>query len=156
MVSCSVLAASLEGLDDDFADELDRLKLEIKRKKAELRSKLTRQREVATSRRRSERAISIRESRGWSPRKMWPRRRPSSSAAEAHVQVKEVEIEEAELRMAATRATARADRQDPRSRAAKATGSRRSRDRQPAVGDPQRLIPSAVGRSGRQPPPAPA
>ena len=33
-----VIVARLEGLDDDLADELDRLKLEIEKEEAELRA----------------------------------------------------------------------------------------------------------------------
>ena len=87
----------LEGLDDELADEIDRLKLEIKTKTAE-REKAKAQTEVATSvvarnKRLNERkpGMVVRRGRGQG--------RGKSKVAERRVQVIEVEIAEVELRV---------------------------------------------------------
>ena len=83
-------------MDDDFADELDRLKLVIKKKNAEL-DEARAQQEVAIERRRTQRPTQPAASREWSRRKMSPRRKPSFASPRPTFASRQVELEEPEL-----------------------------------------------------------
>jgi RNA polymerase sigma factor (sigma-70 family) len=101
-----LLAAVLAGLDDDLADELDRLRLEMKRKMAELHQ-VQGQREVATivaarNTRLNERRPGIVSDDDVAKAKA------ELKVAEAQVEAKRAEIEEVSLQ--AARATRRRDR----------------------------------------------
>ena len=93
-----IVVGQIEGLDEDLADEIARLKLEMRRKNAE-RTKA----EAAEGGGRSPSPPgtfdSISGNRAWSPRRMWPRRKGELKVAGAQVSIVDAEIAEVGLRI---------------------------------------------------------
>jgi RNA polymerase sigma factor (sigma-70 family) len=87
--------AALQGMDDDFADELDRLKLMIKKKTAEL-DQARAQKEVAISLVARNNRLNGRQT-GMIAQEDVAKAEAELHAAEAHVLVKDAEREEPEL-----------------------------------------------------------
>ena len=90
-----LVIATLEGLNDDYAEELDQLKLEIRRKKAELDEAIAQKKAalsfVARNARLNGRQPTI-------AAEDVAKAEADLSSAEAHIQIKQVELEESELR----------------------------------------------------------
>jgi len=88
--------ATLEGLNDDYAEELDQLKLEIRRKQAEfeqaIAQKATSAVDVSRNLRLNVRTPGVVSDDGTAKAEAELR------SAHAHVQVKQIELEESELR----------------------------------------------------------
>jgi len=101
-----LVAAALEGLDDDFSDELDRLKLEMKKKAAELHETEA-QKEVAIS--VVARSARLNERRPGTVSEFDVAKAGAElKVADAQIEVKRVEMEE--LALQGGRLTRRRDR----------------------------------------------
>jgi RNA polymerase sigma factor (sigma-70 family) len=89
--------ANLQGLDDDLADELARIRLEIKKKKAEV-EQATAQQTVATSTTLRNRRLNDRKA-GMVDDATVAKGEGELKASEVQVQIKAIELEELELRV---------------------------------------------------------
>ena len=83
-----LVKAMLEGLDDELADDLARLNLEVKKKKAELDQAIA-QMEVAKSVVARNQRLNERKAGMVATTSLWPRARGRLRACEAHAEVKE-------------------------------------------------------------------
>jgi RNA polymerase sigma factor (sigma-70 family) len=92
-----LVKARLDGLDDELVDELDRLKLEIKKKKAELDQAVA-QMEVASTTVARNRRLNERKA-GMIDAESVANAEGQLRSAAAHVDVKKVELEEVDLRV---------------------------------------------------------
>ncbi len=88
--------ATLEGMNDDYAEESDQLKLEIRRKKAELDQAIAQKKAALALVARNVR-VNDRKA-GMIAEEDVAKAESELGAAESHIQVKQVELEESELR----------------------------------------------------------